>query len=198
MNKGPIYTPVACYLNLLKPIYHPFWTCLYFPLIASIQHWIMVVGAWTIIIQGLLWAHNEWIHIINTILICIDIHWPSMEQLLGFIVGNFGIYWRYCWKLLQSWWGFFETLFGTSLRTSRTFMGATLHVLGNSWNINKDNFRLSLEAYGILCFNGIKFWNFFGDLIGNCEKYQKPHSRTKWQKPHDNFLNQNWSLYTKV
>lgn len=91
VNKAPIYPPVACYLNLLKPIYHPFWTCLYFPLIASIQHWIMLVGAWTIIIQGLLWAHNECIHIINTILICIDIHWPSMEQLLGFIIGNFGI-----------------------------------------------------------------------------------------------------------
>jgi hypothetical protein len=70
-------------------------------------------------------------------------------------------------------------------------MGATLDVLGNSWNINKDNFRLSLGAYGISCFNGIKFWNFFGDLIGNCEKYQKPHSRTKCQKPHNNCLNQN-------
>jgi hypothetical protein len=70
-------------------------------------------------------------------------------------------------------------------------MGATLDVLGNSWNINKDNFRLLLVAYGISSFNGIKFWNCFGDLIGNCEKYRKPNSRIKCQKPHNNFLNQN-------
>ncbi len=115
-----------------------------------------------------------------------------MEQLLGFIIGSFGICLEVLLKTLAVLkWAFFETFFGTSLRTLRTFMGATLDVLGNSWNINKDNFRLSLGAYALSCFNGIKFWNFFGDLIGNCEKYQKPHSRTKCQKPHKFFLNQN-------